>query len=308
MTTYHEGRGLAIFCGAIATGGALTILLADPVMNQNWRLDHVLLPLIVCITISMGHLASVALRRWHILSATLFGLAFLGGLLVTVYASVGAQKSGPTARQEKSIASHNETLSDKKTQLDRARKRETEARTMADREMTGEACGRRCNDWRLREKEAAAHAAQIERQIVGLGSEQITPSRAKPFAEAAAVFGLNRDQVETIASTFEPFAFSLLFELTAILAFGYGFRPRRRDKAASAEIHQALTYEKPLTEDEIEELKKLILGAGRPLSNGELAKIARISPSEASKRVSAGVARGILNRTRAGREVAITVH
>lgn len=306
MTTYHEGKGLAIFCGAIATGGALTILLADPVMNQNWRLDHVLLPLIVCITISMGHLASVALRRWHILSATLFGLAFLGGLLVTVYASVGAQKSGPTARQEKSIASHNETLSDKKNQLDRARKREAEARTMADREMTGEACGRKCNDWRLREKEASAHAVQIERQIAGLGAEQVPPSKARPFADAAAVFGLNRDQVETIASTFEPFAFSLLFELTAILAFGYGFRPRPIVEPAAPQ--QALTFEEPLTEDEIEELKKLILGAGRPLSNGELAKIARISPSEASKRVSAGVARGILNRTRAGREVAITVH
>ena len=97
-------------------------------------------------------------------------------------------------------------------------------------------------------------------------------------------------------------------EMTAILAFGYGFRPHRQDKASSAEISQALTYEKPLTDDEIEELKKLILGAGRPLSNGELARLASISQSEASKRVSAGVARGILNRTRSGREVAITVH
>lgn len=307
MTTYHDGRTLAILCGTLGTGGALTILLADPVMNQNWRLDHVLLPMIVCITIAAGYLFSTAIRGWKLLSAAGFGLIFIAGLTMTVYSSVGAQKSGPTARQEKSIASHNETLFDKKAQLDRARKREAEARTMADKEMTGEACGRRCNDWRLREKEASAYAAQIERQIAGLGSEQITPSKARPFADAAAVFGLNRDHVETIASTFEPFAFSLLFEMTAILAFGYGFRPQPMavNKPAPA---QALTFEDPLTDDEIEELKKLILGAGRPLSNGELAKIAGISPSESSKRVSAGVARGILNRTRAGREVAITVH
>jgi DNA-binding CsgD family transcriptional regulator len=70
----------------------------------------------------------------------------------------------------------------------------------------------------------------------------------------------------------------------------------------------ALTFEKPLTPDEIEELRRLILGAGRPLSNQEIARQLSISPSEASKRVSEAVRLGVLHRRRAGREVAITLH
>lgn len=247
MTAYHSGRALAIVCGIAATGGAFAILLADPITTGNWRLDHVLLPLIVAITIAAGHLCGSALRGWRILPAMGFVLIFATGTVLTVYSSVGAQKSGAGARQEAAVASHNEALAAKQAELVRARARLEQANAMADREMTGERCGRRCDDWKTRAKEVTARITQIEGEIQGLGAPQIAPSKARPFAEAMGVLGLNAAQIEKAAVVFEPFAFSLLFELTAIVAFGYGFGHRQTERTAKAA--PILRAPKPVAED-----------------------------------------------------------
>ena len=233
---YHAGRTLAIAVGCAATGGALAILLADPVMTGNWRLDHVLLPVIVAITIASGHLCGSALRGSQILPALGFALIFLVGTVLTVYSSVGAQKSGAGARQDAVIAAHNAEVASKRADLDRARLRLSQAEAMADREMTGSRCGPRCNDWRLRAKEVAARISQLDGELQGLGAKQVAPSRARPFAEALGVLGFDRAKVETIAATFEPFAFSLLFELTAIVAFSFGFSHCHQPRPASVEV------------------------------------------------------------------------
>lgn len=66
--------------------------------------------------------------------------------------------------------------------------------------------------------------------------------------------------------------------------------------------------EEPLTSDELEELRRILLNVKRPLNNNELAAAAGISPGECSKRVRDAVDAGILQKQRAGREVAITLH
>ena len=229
MTThYQHGRTLAITCGLAATGGALAILLADPVTTGNWRLDHVLLPVVVSITIAAGHLCGSALRGWRILPGLGFALVFCIGTLLTVYSSVGAQKSGAGARQVAEVAYHNGAISEKRAEIEHARVRARQAQAMADKEMTGERCGPRCKDWRLREQEVQARIAKLEGELQGMGAPQVAPSKARPFAEALGVLGFDAAKVEKVAATFEPFAFSLLFELTAIIAFGYGFAAKRR--------------------------------------------------------------------------------
>jgi hypothetical protein len=227
MTThYHTGRALAITVGIAATGGALAILLADPIATGTWRLDHVLLPVIVAITIAAGHLCGTALRGWRLLPAVGFALIFVIGTALTVYSSVGAQKSGAGARQELAVTSHNDAIAAKRAELDRARLRLSQAETMADREMTGSRCGARCNDWKLRAQEVTARIGQLEGELRGLGPERLAPSKARPFAEALGVLGFEPAKVEKLAATFEPFAYSLLFELAAIVAFGFGFGHR----------------------------------------------------------------------------------
>lgn len=228
---YHHGRHLAIACGLTATGGALAILLADPVTTGNWRLDHVLLPVVVGITIAAGHLCGSALRGWRILPGLGFASVFMIGTLLTVYSSVGAQKSGAGARQAVEVAYHNDAIEAKRAEIEHARVRFRQAEATADREMSGERCGPRCKDWRLRAKEVQAHIGQLEGELQSLGAPQIAPSKARPFAEAMGVLGFDRAQIEKVAAVFEPFAYSLLFELTAIIAFGYGFAGKKRRPA-----------------------------------------------------------------------------
>jgi hypothetical protein len=72
---------------------------------------------------------------------------------------------------------------------------------------------------------------------------------------------------------------------------------------------QAITErEEPLTSDELEELRRILLSVRRPVNNNELAALASISPGECSKRVREAVDAGILQKSRNGREVAITLH
>lgn len=330
MTHYSRPAWLAITVGVAATGGALAILLADPVTTGIWRLDHVLLPVVVAITIAAGHLCGSALRGWRILPAMGFALIFAVGTVLTVYSSVGAQKSGAGARQEAAVVSHNEALAAKKAELGRAKVRFEQANTMADREMTGSRCGVRCEDWKTRAREVAAHVAQIEGELQGLGAPQVAPSRARPFAEALGVVsGLDVAKVEKIATTFEPFAFSLLFELTAIVAFGFGFggKPGRREPKAAAPPQasdtsgkvvpmttapkvkpvQAITERDfetdPITDDELAELRRIVGTGG--VNNRTLASRMGCSEGQASKLVTAAVAAGKVSRTKAGREVRI---
>lgn len=243
---YHSGRALAIIAGVAATAGALAILLADPVMTGGWRLDHVLLPLIVAITIAAGHLCGSALWGWRLLPAAGFATIFLIGTALTVYSSVGAQKSGADAQQVASAASHNAMLADKRAELARARQRSEQASQMADREAGAGGCGRRCNDWKLRAKEVDARILQLEGELQRLGAEHVAPSRARPFAEAMGVMGWDVETVYALAATFEPFAFSLLFELTAIVAFSYGFGHSRPSRTVRVPAPPAETVPAPV--------------------------------------------------------------
>lgn len=68
-SAYHAGRALAIFTGVAATGGAIYLLLADAIRTGHWTQDHALVPLVVGLTVAASTLASIALKRWKLLSA-----------------------------------------------------------------------------------------------------------------------------------------------------------------------------------------------------------------------------------------------
>lgn len=69
---------------------------------------------------------------------------------------------------------------------------------------------------------------------------------------------------------------------------------------------KAITEEPTLPSDaDLEQLRKLIFGLNRPVTNGELAALMSCTKGEASKRVTEAVRRGVVSRKRVGREVAI---
>lgn len=227
MTTYHRGRALAIAAGVVATAGALAILLADPITTHHWRLDHAIIPAVVFLTIASGHLTGDALSARRYLSAAGFALLFTAGTLLTVYSSVGSQHAA-SGDQAADATSRNQQIADKRADLDRARQRFDQAETMATREMTGSRCGQRCDDWKRRAREVAALVRQIEAELATLGGPRTLAPKPQAFAAAAAEFGFDAKTTARRAALLEPFARSLVLEIAAIVAFGYGFGGKRR--------------------------------------------------------------------------------
>lgn len=65
--------------------------------------------------------------------------------------------------------------------------------------------------------------------------------------------------------------------------------------------------QEPITDAEIEDLRRVLSSSAAPLTNGQLAQRLAVSKGEASKRVSRAVSAGVLNRARIGREVAVSL-
>jgi hypothetical protein len=83
-----------------------------------------------------------------------------------------------------------------------------------------------------------------------------------------------------------------------------------RPVTVSATVSRAsdLVIPSDVTPQDLEQLRKLLTITKRPLSNNELARLLAVTKGEASKRVSAAIAAGFVQRRRIGREVAITLH
>lgn len=282
MQHYRASRWLAIAAGVTATGGALAILLAEPLSTGHWTLNHVLLPLIVGVTIMAGHLVGSATRERRWLAGLGFAAIFVIGTALTIYSSVGAQKSGAASRAA-DVAAANEAFRDTRAAKARAEEAlaslQADAKRLAGIRSTSEVRAamdatkvakwafrdtRECTDTSaladakmraacqplldlrvemakaiekadLANKIANAEAkvATLAGQLHQLGGEKVATTKAGPFADAMGVLGFDRQKVEVIVSTFEPFSYSLLFELTAIVAFGFGFAPATVSKAAT---------------------------------------------------------------------------
>jgi hypothetical protein len=83
-----------------------------------------------------------------------------------------------------------------------------------------------------------------------------------------------------------------------------------RPVTVSATVSRAsdLVIPSDVTPQDLEQLRKLLTITKRPLNNNELARLLAVTKGEASKRVSAAIAAGLVQRRRIGREVAITLH
>ena len=83
-----------------------------------------------------------------------------------------------------------------------------------------------------------------EAELGRLGGELVARPKAEALGQVAGVFGFDRKRIEMAATVLEPFAYSLLLELTAIVAFTFGFAGNRgqdRPAVTVAPIESAAT-------------------------------------------------------------------
>lgn len=104
------------------------------------------------------------------------------------------------------------------------------------------------------------------------------------------------------------FAVGLDIAIWALVWMATAIVSRRPTVSATVSKASDLIVPKDVTETDLEQLRKVLESEKRPLTNKELAKLLSVTKGESSKRVSAAVAAGLVQRRRSGREVSITLH
>ena len=84
--------------------------------------------------------------------------------------------------------------------------------------------------------------------------------------------------------------------------------PRHVAASATPTVETTTEEFRDVTDGQLEELKRLLKTAGRPLTNQEVADQLSVSKGESSKRVTRLVKAGFAKRHRLGRRVAIVLH
>jgi hypothetical protein len=153
------------------------------------------------------------------------------------------------------------------------------------------------------------HEAVISRyqtELGKLGGKHVARPKVEAIGQMAAVLGWDRSKVEMLAETLEPFAYSLLFELCSIVAFGYGFhRPKaKRSKVAVADGSETVPVTVPEPET-VNPAVEALRNARKPLSNDELAALLECSKAQASRLVARAADQ--IRKERAGRKVQLSL-
>lgn len=295
MTRYHVHSWPAIAGGTFAAFGATALLTRDAYYT-GFSLDHALMPVLVGLTILVGHLAWQAIGERKLSAVPLALLAVLGSG-ITVYETMGRRaetRDTKIAIASKSVDDYAALVAN----LDRANKLVTEAESWVASECkTG--VGPKCRGVTFTRDQRAAHAEKLRRDV----EAHKAPAPADPKADRAAAvagwFGYSADQTKSAVRTFEPFVLPLFLELGAIFLFGFGIGHHKVEPKVEAPV--SFSVERPLSDAEIEELRRVLNGMRRPATNDELAAAMDVSKGEASKRVAKAVDAGVVTKLRAGR-------
>ena len=231
MRSYLNSRTVATAIGAIATAGAIALLVADGIQMGRWTAEHAFVPLVVCITVACGHLSFSALRAWRPIAAAGFGLAFVLGTSVTFSNGIGRLTEASELKASDARKA-NDAISAKRTEIAETRARLDTAQANVERETKGGGCKAICKDWKARVSELQSHAAILQVQLDKLGGTRPVNAKAQRMGELAGLLGFDGAHVAQVFGLVEPLLLPLLLELTGIAGFGFGLGHQTAAKVA----------------------------------------------------------------------------
>lgn len=228
MKTSTKERWLAIAVGICASTAALAILWQDVLIaGAHPTLDHFLMIAIVGITIAAGHLAVKGRTVGAFIG---FGFVFALGLALTVYTSVGrqAEVADTASKRAEVVAAERSRVMSLRSRAEAMQQEATAKLAVECR--TGK--GPKCDGIRAT---VDVYTAAVKGHDADLAKLPVivNAARSSRFADVMELGGLSREKTQHVAYLLEPFAYSLFFELCAIVAFGYGFGGRRPVKVAN---------------------------------------------------------------------------
>lgn len=227
METTNTNRGVALLAGCIAVGAALAILLQDAIRSGDWQLEHGLIPALIVLQIITAHLVGTALRMQKYGSAFGFAIIALLGTWGILYTSVSKQ-AGATA----TVSAVSNDVAARRSELLISLDANSEMLNAARVRMGAECAsgqGPKCRGVQATEKVYADAVAGVEAKLAALGPPKPDVTKADKMAELLAL-ALGRDEagIRHVLLLLEPFMFATIFELGALISFGFAFSPRRK--------------------------------------------------------------------------------
>lgn len=216
-------RPLAVVAGTVATIGALAILLQDAIRTGVWTTEHALLPVLVVVTILSGHLCKTAIHARKLLSAGGFLVVATVATWGVIYTSVGKQ-SEVSDMWVKSASASNAERQRLLRERDKAQTNLDTERTLFARECAS-GKGKRCEGSKAAVDVYANALVEINAALQRTGPEMPVSPKAERMAEVLSVI-TNRDKehIQHVLLLIEPFMYSLIFELCALVSFGFAFQ------------------------------------------------------------------------------------
>jgi hypothetical protein len=303
MTKHTETRYFvhsypSTVAGIVAAGAAIALLMRDA-QHTGLTLDHAMMPVLVFLTVLFGHEAFRALKEWKVISAVLMLCLAAFGSLIIVGETMGRRaetRDAKIAEATKTVEQYAVVAADYR--------RAAELVAQSEQWTAGECAsgkGKKCEGQTFTLNQRKAHAEKLKAELEKATAPAPVDSKADKIAYWASVFGASKAFAKELFQNFDPFSLALFLELGAVAGFGFGVRTRTVSTVSSVSEPKALSFEGPYTDQEIEELTRILNGMGQPLTNDEVASALRISKSEASKRVQKAVDAGKVVRLKAGR-------
>lgn len=226
MTTNNTGKGLALVAGFVATAGALAILLQDAIRTGNWTLEHGLIPVLMTVQILTAHLFTTAARQWRILPALGFAIVATVATWGVLYTSIGKQTA--TAADATLVAQDvNERRAAITKRITENQNNLTDALAEVKRLCKG-GNGKDCRGSKATVQVYTEALAGTTAALEAIGPAKAVDAKADKVATVlAALTGSDRDHLKEVLTLTEPFTLALVFELTALVSFGYGFGHRK---------------------------------------------------------------------------------
>jgi hypothetical protein len=303
----------AIALGLMFAATTAYVMFADIKSLNDVTPDHVTTAMILLGTIYAGHMIwPMAKHLRTCLHALGLILLFAVGTWYCVVSSAGRNAETDAAKASVVDQANGERERRARALVD-AEKEYKDARA-AEKEACKDGVGKNCRAARqtMADRETKARAAHAAFRAAP--SERIANPTSKQAARVFAVFiPRSEHELESAVSLLMPFAKAMFLEIATLILLGIGLghvtvpvAVHAVSNAVPAETTKALSFERPdgdYSDDEIEQIRKILTGLDKTVCNSELAKLAGVDPSEMSKRWRKAEKAGVITAKRSGKHV-----
>lgn len=311
-TTIKSWPAMLLACVFVA--GTSYVLFNDLIEGAKLTTGHVLTALALAGAVASGHMmVSMARDRRFVL---MFGHLLLA-CAATLYVATmsGTRNSEYSAVKTHKVEARNEDRAkvDSIIKIAEGELADLKAAEVAECRKVGRQCELKTG----RRKDKEISLEDLRRKRAAMGTDEVPNAGFKKVAEAIAIIGdmeASQPKIERLLVLSLPWLAVLIAELGTIVflssALGHKSVSTVSDSvpvSIPAETPKALSFERPLTDDEVEQIRRILEGRSAPVTNDELAALAGVTKSEMSKRVAKAVESGTVVKFRRGRFNAISL-